>query len=165
MSKIKVYKGTPTVGGVDGELVSSGTGISPVESGPIKVPTEGYAEGSWIQLAVRCDEGYVTIEEYSRYARLSIEDSTNVDKWQLAPGDEGSPGTPEEWGDPLDFDAPIDDTNTLFFARARVAHTEEPENDVTVSIAVNATIGAAEEGEEEVGEEEVGEEEVGEEEL
>ncbi len=155
MSKIKVYKGDPTVGGVDGELVSSGTGISPIESGAIKVPTEGYAEGSWIKLAVRCDDGYETVEDSLRHARLSIEDSDNVDKWQLAHDDEGSAGEPEDWGDPLDFEVLVDDTNSIFWARARVAHTEEPTNDTTVSIAVNATIGVAEEGEEEVGEEEL----------
>ena len=73
-SKIKIYKGNPTAGGTDGTLVSSGTGLDPIESGAIKVPASGYAEGNWIKLAVRCDAGYETVEDSSRHARISIED-------------------------------------------------------------------------------------------
>ena len=73
-SKIKIYKDNPTAGGTDGTLVSSGTGLDPIESGAIKVPKSGYAEGNWIKLAVRCDPGYETVEDSSRHARISIED-------------------------------------------------------------------------------------------
>ena len=141
-SKIKIYKNNPTAGGTDGTLVSSGTGLSPVESGAIKVPESGYAEGNWIKLAVRCDTGYETVEDSSRHARISIEDSTHITKWQLAPDNSGQAGTPEDWGDPLDFLSKIGATNTIFWVRARVAHTEEPANDKSVRIQVAATIGA-----------------------
>jgi hypothetical protein len=142
-SKIKIYKNNPTAGGTDGTLVSSGTGLNPIESGTIKVPESGYAEGNWIKLAVRCDTGYETVEDSSRHARISIEDSAGVTLWQLAPDNAGSAGTPEDWGDPLDFLTKIGDTNTIFWARARVASTEEPANDKSVDIQVAATIGAA----------------------
>ena len=49
-SKIKIYKNNPTAGGTDGTLVSSGTGLDPIESGAIKVPAAGYlrvAGSSW----------------------------------------------------------------------------------------------------------------------
>ena len=141
-SKIKIYKGNPTAGGTDGTLVSSGTGLNPIESGAIKVPAAGYQEGSWIKLAVRCDAGYETVEDSSRHARISIEDSAGVTLWQLAPDNAGSAGTPEDWGDPLDILTKIGDTNTIFWARARVAYTEEPANDTSVDIQVAATIGA-----------------------
>ena len=141
-SKIKIYKNNPTAGGTDGTLVSSGTGLNPIESGAIKVPESGYAEGNWIKLAVRCDAGYETVEDSSRHARISIEDSAGVTLWQLAPDNAGSAGTPEDWGDPLDFLTKIGDTNTIFWARARVASTEEPANDESVDIQVAATIGA-----------------------
>ncbi len=142
-SKIKIYKGTVTAGGTDGDLVSTGTGLAPIESGVIKVPTVDHAEGSWIKLAVRCDDGYETVEELSRHARLSIEDSDGVDKWQLAFDDAGDPDTPADWGDPIDITDQIDATNTIFWARARVAHDEDPANDSTVDVVVTATIGAA----------------------
>ena len=61
-TRIKIYKGTVTSGDTDGTLVSSGTGATPIESGALKVPAEGYTEGSAIKLAVRCDEGYETVE-------------------------------------------------------------------------------------------------------
>ena len=141
-SKIKIYKGTVTAGGTDGTLVSSGTGLNPIESGAIKVPASDYQEGSWIKLAVRCDNGYETVEDTSRHARISIEDSAGVTYWQLAPDDSGQAGTPEDWGDPLDFLTKIGDTNTIFWARARVAYTEEPANDASVDFKVAATIGA-----------------------
>jgi hypothetical protein len=141
-SKIKIYKGNPTAGGTDGTLVSSGTGLNPIESGAIKVPASDYQEGSWVKLAVRCDNGYETVEDTSRHARISIEDSTGVTYWQLAPDNSGQAGTPEDWGDPLDFLSKIGATNTIFWARARVASTEEPANDKSVAIQVAATIGA-----------------------
>jgi len=141
-SKIKIYMGTVTAGDTDGDLVSSDTGLAPVESGVIKVPTVDYAEGSWIKLAARCDVGYLTVEESSRHARLTIVDSDGVDKWQMALDDAGTPDTPEAWGDPLDLLDEVDATNTIFWARARVAHDEEPSNDATVDIVVTATIGA-----------------------
>ena len=141
-SKIKIYKNNPTAGGTDGTLVSSGTGLDPIESGAIKVPAAGYQEGSWIKLAVRCDAGYETVEDSSRHARISIEDSAGVTMWQLAPDNAGNAGTPEDWGEPLDFLTKIGATNTIFWARARVASTEEPANDESVAIQVAATIGA-----------------------
>jgi hypothetical protein len=142
-SKIKIYKGTVTAGQTDGTLVSSGTGLNPIESGAIKVPESDYQEGIWIKLAVRCDTGYETVEDSSRHARISIEDSTHITKWQLAPDNSGEAGTPQDWGDPLDFLTKIGATNTIFWARARVASTEEPANDASVDFKVTATIGAA----------------------
>ena len=141
-SKIKIYKGTITAGGTNGTLVSSGTGLDPIESGAIKVPASGHAEGNWIKLAVRCDTGYETVEDSSRHARISIIDSTKVTMWQLAPDNNGQAGTAEDWGEPLDFLTKIGATNTIFWARARVASTEEPANDESVDIQVAATIGA-----------------------
>lgn len=141
-SKIKIYKGTVTAGGTDGTLVSSGTGLAPIESGAIKVPAEGYQEGSWIKLAVRCDSGFETVLDDSRHARISIEDGDGVTKWQLAPDNSGQAGTPVTWGAALDITAKVGATNTIFWARARVASTEEPANDTSVQIKVAATIGA-----------------------
>ena len=91
---------------------------------------------------MRCDAGYETVEDSSRHARISIVDSAKVTMWQLAPDDNGQAGTPQDWGDPLDFLTKIGATNTIFWARARVASTEEPANDTSVDIQVAATIGA-----------------------
>lgn len=141
MSKIKIYKDNPTVGLKDGVLVSSGTGSNPIESGNIKVPEEGFAEGAWIKLAIRCDEGFKTVEDYARQAQISIE-GTEPTKWQLAPDNGGQAGTPIAWGSPLDITSEVGDINTIFWARARVDSTEEPKNDTSANIKVTATIGA-----------------------
>jgi hypothetical protein len=140
-SKIKIYKGNPTSGLTDGDLVSSDTGLSPIESGLIKVPSDGYQEGSAVKLAARCDDGYKTIEDGGVHATITIVDSDHVDKWALAPDDGGSPGVFEDWGDPLTFLAEIGDTNTIFWIKARVASTEEPVNDASIDIQIVAVIG------------------------
>jgi len=69
-------------------------------------------------------------------------DSAGVTLWQLAPDNSGQAGTPQDWGEPLDFLTKIGATNTIFWAKARVASTEEPANDTSVDIQVAATIGA-----------------------
>lgn len=37
MSRIKIYKDSPTAGGTDGTLVSEGTGVTPIESEQLKL--------------------------------------------------------------------------------------------------------------------------------
>ena len=140
-SKIKIYGGEVTPGYQNGTLI---TAQNPVESGVIKVLESGYATGSWVKLALRCDEGYETVEEDSRHVRVSIIDSTSVDKWQLALDDGGTQDTPEDWGDPLDFTSRVGDTNICFWVRARAASTEDPQSDTSVSLEAVALIGAAE---------------------
>lgn len=142
MSRIKIYTGSPTAGGTNGTLVSSGTGATPIESGSILVPAADYTEGSWVKCALRCDSGYVTEEASSRHARVSIVDSGGVDKWQLAPDNAGTPGTPSSWGAYLDFASSINATNTIFWVRGRAQAGEDPVNDTTVDIQVAARIAA-----------------------
>ena len=143
MALIQIYKGDPTAAGTDGTLVSSGDGTNPIESGSILVPETGFEEGDWVKLAVRCDTGYETEEADSRHAQITIVDSASVTYWQLAPDDNDSAGTPSDWGDPLDFASQVDDTNTIFWARARAADSETPVNDTTVSITVSAVVAAS----------------------
>lgn len=142
MSKIKIYKNNPTEGETDGDLVSSGTGLAPIESGAIKVPAEGYKEGDDIKLALRCDAGFKTILDGGHHATLTMENTTHVDKWALAPDDAGVPGIYEAFGDPLYIDSEVGDVNTIFWTKARVQAGEEPQNDESVDIQVAAVIGA-----------------------
>jgi hypothetical protein len=142
-SLIKIYKDNPTAGRGDGTLVSSGDGLNPIESGAIKVPASGYQEGAWVKLALRCDAGYETVLDEGRHAQISIIGGEHVDKWQLAP-DAAGPNVEGaiEWGEPLNLYLQINDTNTIFWSRARVANTEGPANDRSVQLKVTATIGA-----------------------
>jgi len=142
-SLIKIYKDDPTVGDTDGTEVSSGTGLAPVSSGAIVIPDTDFEEGSWVKLAVRCDRGYGTVLNEGRHARITIEDSGSVNKWQLAPDDNNSAdeGSASDWGELLDFTDQIIDENTVFWVRARAEHDELPQNNTSVQIRVEALIG------------------------
>jgi hypothetical protein len=80
-SRILIYKNNPTAGETNGTLVSSGDDTEPIESGSILVPEDGFEDGDWVKLALRCDEDFETEEADSKHAEVSINDSTSVDKW------------------------------------------------------------------------------------
>jgi hypothetical protein len=143
MSLISIYSGNPTAGETNGTLVSSGTGTQPINPGAIVVPESGFEESEWVKCAIRCDSGFETEAQNGDHAELSIIDSSAVTLWQLAPDDNDSAGTPEDWGDPLVFDTQVTAVNTIFWVRARVADDETPVNDTSVQVRVEALIGAA----------------------
>lgn len=142
-SKIKLYKGDPTAGDDDGMLI---TALSPLIIGRIRVPETGYAGSAWIKLAVRCDEGYQTVEDdeiADLHAMIEIVDNDNVDKWRLVPDDgDGEPDTDaaEDWGDPFAIEEIIEDMNYIFWARVRVKSDEEAYKDSSVGIKVTAIV-------------------------
>ena len=142
-SKIKLYAGDPTAGGTDGTLI---TALAILDTGRIRVPQAGYTESAWIKLAVRCDEGYQTVEDEETenlHATIEIVDDDHVDKWQLAPDDgmgEPDEDAAEDWGDPLKIEEMIDDTNYIIWLRARAKHDEEAHKDGTVKIEATATV-------------------------
>lgn len=141
-SKIKLYAGDPTAGGTDGTLI---TDLSPIDTGRIRVPQTGYTESTWIKLAVRCDEGYQTVEDEevaNLHATIEIIDDDHIDKWQLAPDDGmGGPDedAAEDWGDPLKIEEMIGDTNYIIWVRARAKSDEEAHKDGSVKIEATAT--------------------------
>lgn len=142
-SKIKLYAGDPTAGGTDGTLI---TDLSIIDTGRIRVPQTDYAVSAWIKLAVRCDEGYQTVEDddvADLHATIEIIDDIHIDKWQLAPDDGmGDPDedAAEDWGDPLLIEEMIEDTNYIFWVRARAKSDEEAHKDGTVKIEATATV-------------------------
>ncbi len=139
---IHIYNDNPTAGLQDGTVVTQGTGVNPVDSGYITAPPAGYTNGEWLRLAVRCDDGLRTVLFDGRYAQISIEDAAAVTMWQLAPDQADSPNEAlaSAWGDPLNFAAIIDDTNTIFWARARVEDTDPISNDTSVDVRVTASV-------------------------
>lgn len=136
-SKIKIYKDNPTAGAQNGTLVSSGTGLAPIQTGNLKANTNEISAA--IKLAVRCDAGHVTTGDVA----VSIIDSGGVDKWSLAPDNAGAPGAFGAWGAGLSITGPVSDVNAIFWARARAVDTEEPVNDNSVQIRAEAEIAAA----------------------
>lgn len=139
---IRLYKDDPTEGLTDGVLVSDGDGSSRVDSGFIIAPPAGFQNGEWVKLAIRCEDGHQTVLAGGIHAQVSIEDAASIILWQLAPDQADSPNeaAASGWGDPLNFAAPVDDTNTVFWARARATDTDVLGNDISVFVRVAASV-------------------------
>ena len=124
MAYMGCYKNSPTAGGTDGTLVASGT---PISVGPLNAADN--EESSVIKLAVRCDEGYATDAD-----TVITPTGTTAAKWALALDSEGSAGTFGDYGAALTITATIDDTNTIFWAKAKATSDESPATDTTVTL-------------------------------
>lgn len=135
MAYIHIYKDTPTDGGVDGTLVSEGTGLSPITIGPLNATNNEVSAA--LKLAIRCESGYLTTGSVT-----ITPTGTTYLKWALAPNDAGAAGTFEAYGAALTITATVPDTNYLFWAKAKATDDENPVNDVTVDFQVAATIAA-----------------------
>lgn len=125
---INVYKGNPTAGGTDGTAVSTGGTYTE----PITVALNASeAETKKVRLAIRCETGYTTVGDTT----ISDSGDTN-DRWKLCLTENGT------YTDSITITSAIDTTNTIFWAQASSATTENPGTDRSVSLAVSATITA-----------------------
>lgn len=131
-SGIHIYYVNPTGGGTDGSLASEGTLASPVIIGPLVVANN--EESSPVKLAVRCDEGYQATS-----VGLSLV-GTGSAYWALAPDNAGVPGTFEAYGAPLALPGTLGATNTVFWAKAKVASTETLTTDKSVKFRITADV-------------------------
>lgn len=135
MANIHVYQGSVTSGGTDGTQVSEGTGLAPIAVGPLKASIN--EESSPIKLAVRCDTDYETVGDTT-----ITPTGTSSAKWALAPDNAGSAGSFGSYGAALTISSTIDDTNTIFWAKAKATSGEAIGNDTSVDLVVSATITA-----------------------
>lgn len=123
---INVYKGNPTAGGTDGTVVSTGG----TYTAPISVALNATEnETKKVKLAIRCETGYTTVGDTT----LADSGDTN-DRWKLCLTENGT------YTDSITISSAIDTTNTVFWAKASSASTENPGTDRSVSIAVTTTI-------------------------
>lgn len=136
MAYIHVYQGAVTSGGTNGTQVSEGTGSAPIVVGPLKASLN--EESDPVKLAIRCEANYETSGNTT-----ITPTGTSAAKWALAPDDEGSPGAFGAYGAVLTISSVIDDTNTLFWVKAKATSGEIPTNDTTVDLVVSATITAS----------------------
>lgn len=93
-------------------------------------------EGSWIKLYALADDGYACSDV------VITPTGTTLAKWQLAPDDGGSPGTPESYGDPLSLGAVNDTDKSYFHVRAKATNDETPVNDDSVTLVVSGVAAA-----------------------
>lgn len=131
MANFHVYKNNPTSGGTNGTLVSEGTGSSPITVGPLNASNN--EESAAITLAIRCESGYITTG-----STVITPVGTTAAKWALS--DNGSSWG--AYGAALTISTLIGATNMLFYAKAKATADENPANDSSVSLQVQATVAA-----------------------
>lgn len=128
MSNIAVYYGNPTAGGTDGTAASE----SGAQTSAITVVLDAsLAESVVIPLALRCASGYITVGNTT----ISLT-GTNASKWSLCATSSGT------FASTLTIGTSVDDTNTLFYAKAESSSDEAAQNDTSVSIQVSTKLGA-----------------------
>lgn len=125
---INVYQNNPTAGGTDGTAVSTDGSYT----APITVSLDAaQSESKKVKLAIRTEPGYTT----SGNTTIADSGDTN-DRWKLCLTENGT------YTDSITISTPITNANTIFYAQASSASTEDPQTDRSVSLSVSATIAA-----------------------
>ena len=121
---INVYKNNPTAGATDGTAVSQGgTFLSPIDF----TLDASENESKTVKLGIRTESGYVA-------SGLSIADQNDTnDRLKLCLTENGT------FADTLSIGS-VSAVNTIFYARASSADTENPQTDRTASFKVSGVI-------------------------
>ncbi|MBR0103130.1 MAG: hypothetical protein IJQ01_06490 [Selenomonadaceae bacterium] len=123
---INVYKNNPTSGGTDGTAVST----DGIFTAPISFVLDASQNESQIQkLAIRTEEGYVT----SGTTTITDNNDTN-DRLKLSWTENGT------FADSISTANSISSVNTIFYAQASSANTENPQTDRSASFKVDCVI-------------------------
>lgn len=133
MAYIHIYKGSPTGGGLNGTMVSEGSGTSPIDSGLLNANIN--EESAPIKLSIRCDAGYQTSGN-----TVITPIGLTASKWALASDNNGVPGAWLAYGSTLTIASAIGSTNVIFWAKAKATSDENPVRDTVVDLQVTATI-------------------------
>lgn len=124
---ISIYKNNPTAGGTDGTAVSQdGSMVAPVTV----TLDASQSESQVVKLAVRTETGYET----DGNTTLSI-DYDSEGHWKLDTSASGSFSSTS-----ITLSSTIDDTNTIFYAKASSSSSEGPGRYDTPQIVVQAKI-------------------------
>lgn len=123
---INVYKNNPTAGGTDGTAVST----DGIFTAPISFVLDASQNESQTQkLAIRTKEGYIT----SGTTTISDNNDTN-DRLKLSWTENGT------FADSISTANSISSVNTIFYAQASSANTENPQTDRSASFKVDCVI-------------------------
>lgn len=123
---INLYMNNPTSGGTDGTAISTdGT-----YTAPLSITLDAsVSETKIVELGIRTESGYETT------GSTTIADSGDTsDRWKL------SFNSDTGWADSITFTDTITTTNTIFYAKASSATSEQPQTDRSVSLQVTTTI-------------------------
>lgn len=123
---INIYNNNPTADAIDGSVVGSNRS----EGNPVAVTLDASRnETKKIKLAVRCEEGYRTIEN------TIIQDAGDTDdRWKFSLAENG------EFGDTITIAGSIGSVNTIFWAQASSDSLESPAKDTSVNIRLSTRI-------------------------
>ena len=132
---IHLYKNNPTAGSKDGSLVSEGTNGNPVIIGPLDASKNEESEP--LKLAIRCDDGYVA-RDGAKIAATIGESLNPSDMWEFSLEGTNWSG----YKSVLAIEQEINNTNMVFYCRAKATENEQPSNDITAKIIVIATVEA-----------------------
>lgn len=126
---VNVYQGNVTAGGTNGTKVSTdGSQTAPVE---VELDAQ-QNESKIVKLAIRADSGYKTT------GTTTIQDQNDTnDRWKLCWTQNGT------FSDSISTTNAITATNTLFYAKASSASTENPSTDTTPSFRVTSKVTVA----------------------
>jgi len=140
MSKyISLYGNSPTAGGTDGTALSEGG----AQTAPLSVMLDATkAESTIIKCAIRCAAGYTTTG-----TTTITPIGTNAAEWTIAADAGDSTATPADaagysYHSSLSIDSDIAATNKIFWLKAASGTGEAPQRDVSVGLAVSATVNA-----------------------
>ena len=123
---INVYKNNPTSGGTDGTAVST----DGIFTAPISFVLDASQNESQIQkLGIRTEEGYIT----NGTTTISDNNDTN-DRLKLSWTENGT------FADSISTANSISSVNTIFYAQASSANTENPQTDRSASFKVDCVI-------------------------
>ena len=132
---IHLYKNNPTAGGTDGSMVSEGTNGNPIIIGPLDASEN--EESTPLKLAIRCDDGYIA-KDGAKIAATIGESLNPSDMWEFSLDGTNWSG----YKSVLAIEQEINNTNMVFYCRAKATENEQPSNDITAKIIVIATVEA-----------------------
>ncbi len=129
---MNLYAGTVTDGATDGDRIKLGAADTDLGVNPLTVALNAStAETKVVPVALRCQTGYET----SGNVTISFQ-GTNAAKWTVC---DTAAGT---FASTLTIANTIGDTNKVFYVKASSDTSENPANDTSVSIHVEAAIAA-----------------------
>ncbi len=122
---LHVYMNNPTAGNTDGQQVSEGDGSNPITVGPLN--SSNGEESAPVKLALRCDSNEIT-----NGAIVITPTGTTANLWSLSL--DGASWV--DYGGAVTIDDIIDDTNYIFYAKAKATIGEAATNDTTVVLEI-----------------------------
>lgn len=146
---IKLYNGSVTAGGTNGDEVSEGSLSNPVQFTLNAAKNEEACQ----KVAIRCQNGYqtygnTTITAYHYNVENKVWEPTGGDvaKWKFAKdnayADAATALSSATWSNKLTISDVITDKNTVFWVKAGSSSAEVPQNDTDESIHIEAVIEA-----------------------